>query len=120
MVLLNFYEMREKRSRLILFLLVSVVVIASSVLLVYYGIGRQGSSEVYEIASIASPEKAFEDGHIDGLVYVIPEFSEISISGLNISPNTVVKLKLVVTYVARRNPAPKILEIVFTLIGVAH
>ena len=76
---------------------------------------NEGSGNVYDIPGVGLPEKAFEEGYIDGIVVITPEVSEISISRLNITPNTVVKVKLYIKYIARRDPAPRTLEIVFDL-----
>jgi len=114
-------------SYLILFLIFFAVLIILSVLPGYYiqgsrhenygnnenNEGNEANIRVYYIPGIGSPIEAFEEGYIDDIVYIIPEIREVSISNLNISPNTIVKIKLIVRYAARRDPAPILLKIVF-------
>ena len=62
---------------------------------------------------VASPEEAFKKGYSDALIIVEPENKTIDITGLQASQ--VIKIKLYVKYVARRDPAPKSLEVIFDL-----
>lgn len=108
-----------QKDNVMLFLLIFGIIVASPILFVHYMQGYRVKNDTTikfaNISLIVFPEEAFDEGYADGIVIITPEIYEISLSKLNITPNTVIKVKLYIRYAARREPAPRVLEIIFDL-----
>jgi len=96
----------------ILFIITLIAVIVLSPLFISQYLASS-NPPTKSVPIVASPEEAFKEGYSDALIIVEPENKTIDIT--NLQAPQVIKIKLYIKYVARRDPAPKALEVIFDL-----